>query len=752
MQQLVHDIWNEKYRYNNEPDFDATVGRVVDGIYAKDPNYKQKELARRLMEERILVPAGRIWAGAGTDKRVTLINCFISPELQDSMLTESGIPGKGIMDALRDGAISQQMGGGIGTDFTPLRPRGAIVRRTGSIASGPVNFMDMWHGMCGTVRSSGSRRGAMMGTLAIWHPDIREFIRAKREAGRLTNFNVSVLVPDDFMEAVENDGTWDLKFPVPRADGTHIETHEAPSGKTWYVYERVKARDLWEEIIQLTYVYAEPGVIFFDKVNYWNNLVYCEHIHCTNPCGEQPMPPNGSCDLGAINLAMLVANPFSEHPVFNYTKLETAVSVMVRLLDNVLDVTHFPTEENRAEAIAKRRIGLGYTGLANVFQQMGVRYGSTASIQLTSQIGKVVANMAYDVSAHLARERGKFGAYDEKIVSAPFIKKLLPRTRDSILQNGLRNGVLLTIAPTGTTSILMGNVSSGLEPVFAHEYDRNVRNEDGKTFRTYKAYDFGALAWKEHRKAANLGDEYPDWFVTADDLSVNDHLDIQAAAQYWVDASISKTINVPTETPYENFKDIYTRAYRMGLKGCTTYRYDERAGRGEILVSKKKPAPVNKVPMQDILEGRRYRIVWPLISEGAFYITINDYMDEAGQRRPFEIFINTKSPQHDEWIKALAMLITAIFRRGGDIAFVAEELKQVYSLTGGAWINGQRLNSLAGLIGHKIEQHLEWLGLLKPLEAPKPVAQHETCPQCLSVTLLRLEGCKKCASCGYSTC
>lgn len=759
-QQLVEDVWREKYAQPGEQSLSHTYARVANGVYRNDPDLVAKKVAFDLMEAGCLLPAGRILAGAGTDKRVTLINCFVSPDIQDSLDTELEFSGLGIMDSLKVASLTQQMGGGIGMDFSTIRPRGALVRRTQSITHGVLPFMDMWHAMCNTIISAGSRRGAMMGTLSVSHPDIFEFIKAKQERGRLSNFNVSVLVTDDFMKALKHDQPWHLMFALP--------------GETAKVYQTVSARELWDAIIGSTYVHAEPGVIFIDRVNEMNNLSYCEHIHCTNPCGEQPLPPNGDCNLGHVNLARMVQNPFDHNAKFDFNALVSATSCLVRFLDNVLDVSKFPTQEQEDEAMNKRRLGIGFTGLASAMQQLGLRYGSPASIEFAASVSRVMCNTAYATSAKLAEERGPFPLFSSQFEQGEFVKRLNPEIRELIGKHGIRNGVLMSIAPTGTTSIVAGNVSSGIEPVFDYAYSRRKLNPDGKTFNTYMSYDYGYYAYCERTgldPASKV--QLPPHFNTAHDLTVDEHLNMQAAVQEFIDASISKTINCPVEMTFEEFKSVYTKAYDLGLKGCTTYRPDPNSGRGAVLtsatteptVAPTPPMVSDCVPMADILEGRRYRVKWPQL-QAAFYVVINDYVDAAGQRRPFEMLVTTKSAQHDEWMKAITLLVTAIFRREGDPSFIVDELKQVHSAAGGAWINKKYTGSIIAAIGRVIEEHLIWLGLLEssepPAEKQSQIAPKEevpliqiaggVCSKCMAPAVIRKEGCFVCGNCGDSSC
>lgn len=836
-QPIVEDTWREKYRYGDELNWAATCARVVDALCKNESDEFVAE-ALRAMAAREVVPAGRILAGAGTDKRVVWINCFVSDDIQDSMRTEPDHPGFGIMDALSRAAYTQQMGGGIGMNFSTIRPRGAVVHRTGSVSSGVLPFMDMWDAMCATIRSSGSRRGAQMAVLGIWHPDIEEFVEAKQRVGRLTNFNVSVLVPDAFMQALEKDEVWDLHFPSPRADGGRGWSNEGGSGRLIdldppsYVYKVVRARELWDKIIGATYVHAEPGVIFIDRVNQQNNLSYCETITAANPCGEQMLPAAGCCNLGHTNLAVMVDRPFELDAEFRFDKLEAAAGIMVRLLDNVLDETQWPTEEQTEEARAKRRVGLGFTGLATALQQLGIPYGSNRAVEFTRTVAREQAAAAYSASVELARSRGAFPLFEgEKFLRAPFVGKLSNRLQSAIKEHGIRNGVLLSVAPTGTTSLVMGNVSSGVEPVFAHRYRRKVRGDSGEMENEYSVYDYGYLKYCEKGQidpgvyALELHRRFlPPGFVTADQLTVEQHLQMAAAAQEWVDSAISKTINCPTSMSIDEFRGVYARAYSLGMKGCTTYRPDPRSKRGAVMeagvlpppqqlaasresdhdvdaarsaqpeqgrsnqpnmtdVAEPRSAPPStdevlaivqdKIPMQDVVDGRRYRIKWPS-EDCAYYVIITDCRDAGGCRRPFELFISTKSERHSEWVRAFALLVTAIFRREGDPTFVVDELRSVFSAAGGTWVKvpwadkPKLAPSLVAAIGLKIEEHLRWLGMIASDE-PSMVKQEsgvgvvekvimpaaellDACVHCGARAVVYSEGCATCYACGRSDC
>ena len=489
---------------------------------------------------------------------MTLFNCFVMGAIPNSM--------DGIFSSLREAALTLQQGGGIGYDFSPLRPKGAPVAGVGADASGPVSFMDVWDAMCRTIMSAGSRRGAMMATLACDHPDIEDFIDAKRTPGRLSNFNLSVLVSDRFMEAVKSDALWELNF----------------AGR---VYKSLPARALWDRIMHSTYDTAEPGVIFIDRINQQNNLAYCETIRATNPCGEQPLPPYGACLLGSINLAKLVGHPFEEDAELDLDALADLTRTAVRLLDNVIDISRFPLDEQRAEAFAKRRIGLGVTGLADALIFCRTTYGSQQSLALIESWIATLSHAAYRASVELAREKGAFPLFDAgEYLARPFIQALPDDIRSGIAQHGIRNGLLTSIAPTGTISLFAGNVSSGIEPVFAYSYSRRVLLPDG-SHSEETVSDYAVRAFR-----ARFGEDatLPDYFVSAQTLAPEDHLAVQAAAQKYIDSSISKTINVPAALSFEAFKDIYARAYALGCKGCTTYR--PNAVTGAVLAVRRAPA------------------------------------------------------------------------------------------------------------------------------------------------------------------
>ena len=741
---FAREIWSEKYRFvPPEGGGDATVeetwARVAAAVaQAEAPERREAFRVEALaaLEDFRFLPAGRILAGAGTGRSVTLFNCFVMGEIPDDL--------GGIFEHLREAAVTLQQGGGVGMDFSTLRPAGALVRGVGADASGPLSFMDVWDSMCRTILSAGQRRGAMMGCLRIDHPDIEAFIDAKRDGARLRNFNVSVLVTDAFMDALAADADWPLVF-----DGV--------------VYRMVKATDLWARLMRATYDAAEPGVIFIDRVNAANNLAYCERILASNPCGEQMLPSYGACLLGSINLARLVEAPFAAGAALDEDRLAGLTRTAVRFLDDVVDISRYPLEAQRGEARAKRRLGIGVTGLADALMFCGTRYGSDEAIALTQRWLGVVKREAYRESARLAAEKGPFPLYSAAILDRPNLKDLDDDTRALIAAHGLRNGCLTSIAPTGTTSLLAGNVSSGIEPVFAYAYTRKVRQKDGS--RREEAVEDHALAvWKSLH-----GDEPPPAgiFVSAQDLTPADHLRMQAAAQPFIDSSISKTVNCPEDIAFDDFVDVYRQGYAMGCKGLTTYRPNAVTGAvlavaAPVTVAEAKDGEPRLTARPETLVGATYKLKWPE-SAHAVYVTINDIETPEG-RRPFEIFINSKNMEHYAWTLALTRMISAVFRRGGDVSFVAEELKAVFDPRGGGWVDGRYVPSLLAAIGAVIERHMaggQGLTLASapaaaPVKAvPRPAiaaTSPEPCPRCGAFEMVRQEGCDTCFNCGYSRC
>lgn len=878
-------IWDAKYRFKQfdgtpiDLTIEDTWRRVANALAACELetggiyNKTREQWANKffgVMVAGYFSPAGRIISGAGTGRNVTLSNCFTMGTIPDSM--------DGIFTHLKEAALTMQQGGGIGYDFSTIRPKGAEVKGVAADASGPLTFMDVWDAMCRTVMSAGSRRGAMMATMRCDHPDIEAFIEAKRDPAKLRMFNLSVLVTDEFMEAVKAGHNWRLHFENRRGE-TLVE-------------KIVDARALWNKIMESTYAYAEPGVIFIDRVNQDHNLGYLETIATTNPCGEKPMGPYASCLLGSINLAKLIANAFQPDAVLLRPLLRDTVRTAIRMMDNVIEVGQFPLPAQLQKAKDDRQLGLGVTGLADALIMCGLTYGSEEAVVWTENVMRDIAVTAYEASCELAEERGAFPTFnaDEFLKPHRFAGRMLPKSlQRRIKQTGIRNGLLLSIAPTGTISLFGGNVSSGIEPVFAFTYDRKVLQPDGSKI-TQTVEDYAVAAWRAKLKAHGLHIDtpLPPQFVTAQTLTPDAHVRMQAAAQKWVDSSISKTINCPEDISFDDFKAVYMQAYDMGCKGCTTYRPNDVTG--SVLSVKEEPKPMNRKTLVEKVEGflrgtdpekypedysaRRSAISTLLGRAGvgkvldlpeqffgemaavidgwgkpkqvvpdevvhyvrvldesgraivdslalsieseavegaetvtailpgvgmvkdeegpqerpekleasvykikiggdpAIYVTISDILS-AGQRRPFEVFINTKNPEHIAWSTALTRMVSAIFRRPHDSSFVVEELKNVFDPKGGGFWKGQYRPSVVAAIGQVLEDHMRAIGYgsfaaaeprkvsMSPILAePYGTADRAqiaalakaTCPSCGSLNWKRESGCEQCLDCGHSKC
>lgn len=554
-QDIAEQIWRQKYQYvSRDRVIDANVQdtwrRVAEGLTVGEPREARVRVTQEFYDAMSgfrLLPGGRILSGCGTNRNVTLFNTFVMRTLPDAL--------DGIVDTMRDAAVTMQMGGGIGFDFSTIRPKGTPVRGLDCPAAGPIAVMEIADAICKMV-VSGMGRGAMMGTLSCEHPDIEAFISAKSKGARLNRFNLSVLVSDRFMEAVEADADWPLTW----------------RGETACV---IKARALWQQIMEHTYAAAEPGVLFIDRINQGNPLAYLETLSATNSCAEQPLPPNGACPLASVNLARLVRRPFTSDAHLDIDALAALVATAVRLLDNAIDVSRYPIPAQQWEAKNKRRIGIGVTGLGDALIMTGARYGSDQAVSLLETWMRTLKNAAYRASAALAAERGPFPMFQAAAhLAQPALQNLDPETRAMIAAHGLRNGVLTTLPPTGTTSLFAGNVSSGIEPVFSAAFTRHVVGADGET-RTERVEDYAAWLFR-----ATYGTDLPlpESFVTVADLTPADHVVMQAAAQRWIDSGISKTVNCPEDIPFAQFEQVYLDAYKQGCKGCTTYRPNDILG------------------------------------------------------------------------------------------------------------------------------------------------------------------------------
>lgn len=609
LQDTSHDIWGTKYQlkdYNGNPvdlDVKSTYIRVARAVADVEPEDQREFWFEQYLYilENGATPAGRILsnAGAGEYKPATsLINCTVSQIVEDSMT--------GIMEACKQSAITLASGAGIGYEFSTLRPAGAFVRGAGSYTSGPLPFMNIFDNMCFTVSSAGGRRGAQMATFAVWHPDVEAFIKAKRQDGTLRQFNLSLLINDEFIEAVKNDSDWDLFFPMMAKEKEETckfawknlfwdkeyclaQGYEVVYDKILCrIYKTIKAKDLWDTIMQSTYNFAEPGFLLIDKINKYNNNYFCENIRATNPCGEQPLPPNGSCLLGSINIALFVRKPFTSEAHFDWEAYHKTIAIFTRFLDNVVEMNGLPLEEQRYEITNKRRHGMGFTGLGSALSLLGISYGSEESIEFTGLLMRDMATVGFKTGVELAKEKGCAPILADlenrkKWVDGKYMQRIweiLPELKQEALQYGCRFTHHSSIAPTGTISFSVNNnVSNGIEPTFDHAYTRNVIKNGKKSKEAVTVYSYEMLLYKH----ITGKDEIPAEFSTSDNVSTKAHVDIQAAAQYWCDSSISKTINVPTDLPYEEFKEVYMYAYDKGLKGCTTFRFNPAAFQGVLV-------------------------------------------------------------------------------------------------------------------------------------------------------------------------
>lgn len=569
-QHISKAIWEMKYRYVQhghiiDHTLEDTWQRVAIAIAAAENPVERKVWQQRfyhILENFQFLPGGRILAGAGTTHAVTLFNCFVMNIREDSMT--------GIFDALREGAVTLQQGGGIGYDFSVLRPAGAEAVSTGMQASGPVSFMQIWDAMCGVLLSTGARRGAMMGVLSCAHPDIEAFVEAKANAKLLRNFNVSVYVSNAFMQAVRDDADWSLVFPVKPCPEQQV-------------YRRIKARALWDKIQRAAYDYGEPGVLFDDTINRNNNLWYAESITATNPCGEIPLPPYGACDLGAINLTQFVVSPFASNAQLDWSRLEDTVQVATRFLDDVIDVSRYPLAVQQEMARNTRRIGLGITGLADMLVMLGIQYDSPAAVSFARTVMKKVSEVTWHTSIELAKIKGVFPLYAPQYWQGQFVNTLDEPMQRALRQFGVRNSHHNTIAPAGTISLLANNISNGIEPIYQASYHRKVKHLDN-SFETFCVEDFAYQWWQKERGAT-----LPPAWTDVSSLTPAAHLAIQGAMQPYIDNAISKTINLPESYPFAKLDDVYFEAYKLGLKGCTIFRPNPVTG--SVLETDKREKP-----------------------------------------------------------------------------------------------------------------------------------------------------------------
>ena len=697
---LIRYIWSRKYRYETDDSLDATkerIARAAAGAELDSESWSRKFLG--LMD--VFLPGGRAINSLGTDRRkATSFNCFVSQVIDDSM--------DGIFDSLHKAALTMQAGGGVGFDFSTLRPKGAIVKGVGSTSSGPISFMKVFDSMCSTIAASGHRRGAMMAVMRVDHPDIEEFVTAKRgeENKALQNFNLSVLVTDSFIQALRENREWSLVF----------------NGQ---VHRTVAAKDLWNLILQNAYDYAEPGMLFIDRVNGFNNLWYEENITSTNPCGEQPLPPNGACNLGSLNLAKFVENPFTPEARFNEDLFGESIALAVRYLDDVIEVAHMPLQEQLEEVRGKRRIGLGITGLGDALWMLGLQYGAQGSVEFCRSLGRFMRDTAYRASIALAAEKGAFPLLDKgKYLAGAFVGKLPSDIKDGIREHGIRNSHLLTIAPTGTTSLLWGNISSGVEPILYLTVDREIRETDDRK-RKVTVDDYAYRIWK----SVNGNGKDPEVLISSQ-IPAKGHIDIMAAFQEFFDASISKTIVFDPNTSFEDFRDTYLYAYEKGLKGCTVYRDSGKLG---AVVKAKDDGYVK--PMDLPRERVKRAIQVEIPNEGAYEVEVT-----VVENQPREVWLHAPLEQSAAaLIEAVVRLSSIMLRCNIDPRDVMKQLRKANMSYG----------SVSNPLAYIERALLRVMGSVGVKDARASAGPG--CPLCGGVVVME-ESCLKCSSCDWNKC
>ncbi|MFC7461569.1 adenosylcobalamin-dependent ribonucleoside-diphosphate reductase [Hydrogenophaga defluvii] len=787
-QDISTDVLREKYLKHGETDAAALfdrVARALASVEAPDKQAHFEALFRRNLEAGA-IGAGRIMSAAGAGIQATLINCFVQP-VGDCIQgrDEAGFPG--IYEALREAAETMRRGGGVGYDFSRIRPRGARVKGTASTASGPCSYINVFDQSCATVESAGARRGAQMGVLRIDHPDVLEFITAKRTPGRWNNFNVSVGVSDAFMQAVANDQPWDLVHAAHPGEALCAAgAHQHDDGQ--WVYRTLPARELWDTIMRSAYDFAEPGILFLDQIQRDNNLRAIEAITATNPCGEQPLPPYGCCDLGPVILTRFVRHPFGHGglPAFDFAAFAESVALQVRALDNVLDLTHWPLPEQAREAQAKRRIGVGFTGLGNALTLLGRRYDAPEGRAMAARIAEAMRDAAYGASVALAQEKGAFPALDVAtyLEAGTFASRLPAELQQAIRTHGIRNSHLLSIAPTGTVSLAFAdNASNGIEPAFSWTYTRKKREADGSQ-RSYEVQDH---AWRLFRHLNGPDAPLSEAFVTALEMGANDHIAMMEAVQPFVDTAISKTVNVPADCPYGDFKDLYLSAWRAGLKGLATYRPNSILGAVlEVTPAEPKatslPTPTPLVdPMRTVIESRPKGALdavaekieyWTHEGQKTLYIIVSflpvPTADGLGTvDRAIEFFMPVgQSGESQQWITS-SMRMLSLAARGGFLERALSDMRKV------AWDRGpvrlgQRVredgtrvplwhDSEVAAIAYAVQNILERranggatvLAATSAAPLPPTTMAGRKCPECGAHAVIRKDGCEYCTACGH---
>ncbi|MCS0615329.1 adenosylcobalamin-dependent ribonucleoside-diphosphate reductase [Massilia kyonggiensis] len=797
-QDVSADVLHEKYAKGDETTVAEVRARVARALAAHEPEPLRLEMEQRFLwaQDHGFVPAGRINSAAGVGLKATLMNCFVQPVGDAISGRDGAIPG--IYGAVAEAAETMRRGGGVGYDFSAIRPAGSLVKGTQSRASGPVSYMAVFDASCRTVESAGARRGAQMGVLRIDHPDIEAFVAAK-DGGAFSNFNLSVGVTDAFMRAVIDDDAVELTHaaepgPDDQAGGARLR----PDGR--WVYRTVRARDLWDKVIRSTYDHAEPGVLFLDRINGENNLYYAETLAATNPCGEQPLPPYGCCDLGSLDLTKFVRHPFTPDAFFDVDTFREVTAVGVRMLDLALDATEWPLPQQAAEGRNKRRIGIGFLGLGSALVMLGLRYDADEGRAFAADVTRALRDAAYAASVELAREKGAFPLFDaERYLDGAFARRLPDDLRDAIARHGIRNSHLMSIAPTGTIALAFAdNASNGIEPAFSWVYQRKKRMPDDST----RIYEVADHAWRLYRHLGHDVATLPPQFVTALEMSAQDHLGMMAAVQPYVDGAISKTVNVPADYPFDDFKDLYTEAWRAGLKGLATYR--PNAVTGSVLSVAPPPSaesPDDVDPLRRRFESRPAGELESVTSKVEYttqegkktvYLTLS-FMRVEGRlngrdlviERPFEFFMpaNQRSDGH-QWITSTMRLLSLAARAGSSIAKALADMRAVVWEKGPVRCghltraDGVQVpvyhDSEVAAIAFMLQRILIRRGFLDaygnqvpadaldrllaqrgtPAEPPAPevAAVEETgakCPECGARALRKVDGCTRCTSCHY---
>ncbi|MBK9987542.1 MAG: adenosylcobalamin-dependent ribonucleoside-diphosphate reductase [Betaproteobacteria bacterium] len=790
-QPISHDVLKEKYLKAGESGFEDVYRRVARALASVESEADRAKYEALFLDNLHAgaIGAGRIMSAAGTDIQATLINCFVQP-VGDCIqgVDDGGYPG--IYEALREAAETMRRGGGVGYDFSRIRPRGAEVKATASVASGPCSYINVFDQSCSTVESAGARRGAQMGVLRIDHPDVMDFITAKRTPGRWNNFNVSVGVPDTFMQALGDDQPWELVHRA-RPSASLIAQGAFQRADGLWVYQTMAARELWDTVMKSAYDFAEPGILFLDHINLDNNLRYCEAIAATNPCGEQPLPPYGCCDLGPIILTRFVRHPFGFDgvPAFDFESFERSVALQVRALDNVLDVTFWPLQQQREESAAKRRIGVGFTGMGNALAMLCLRYDAPDGREMAARIAARMRDAAYAASVALAREKGAFPKFEAEgyLAAGTFASRLPGDLQQAIRAHGIRNSHLLSIAPTGTVSLAFAdNASNGIEPAFSWMYRRKKRESDGSTTE-YAVEDH---AWRLYREFGGDVDKLPDYFISALDMPAASHIAMMEAVQPFIDTAISKTVNVPAECPYDDFKGLYLQAWRARLKGLATYRPNSILGAVLETGSAKADAAAAPVivvdPMRTVIESRPKGALsavaekveyWTQEGHKTLYLIVSFLPVPAAEgsgtvERAIEFFMPVgQSGESQQWITS-SMRMLSLAARGGFLERALGDMRKV------AWDRGPvRLGTyekadgtrvpmwhdsevaaiafaVQNIIARRASHAAAGAAAVQPSAgaaaglAP-PVMAGKKCSECGAHAVIRKDGCDYCTQCGH---